>query len=114
MGNKKFQLINLTPHDITIIYNDERIRVSASGIILRIPTIREKVGEISNVPLYRVQYLLPEQLPPKRENTYYIVSSVVLLVLKAYGVERDDFVAPNDYIRDQDGRVIGARSFITL
>ena len=58
------------------------------------------------VPLSRTSFGGAEQLPPKKEDTIYIVSSMVCQACP----DRPDFYIPNETVRDDEGRIIGCRS----
>ena len=105
--NEKVKVINLTPHEVRLI-NEEgnTIAVFPSEGVVRLSEHREKIAEINNIPVYRKRFGSTE-LPQKKANTYYIVS---LPVAQAFP-ERDDFLVPDQLVRDEKGRVIGARSF---
>ena len=83
--------------------------------MLRAISERKKIGEINGIPLYSIEYKLP-QLPEEQKGVYYIVSSIVLSALKMHGIKRYDIIAPdtNRAIRDEKGRIIGVRGFIRV
>lgn len=111
------RLVNLTPHSIDVYDENNRkvLSIPPSGIVLRAVAIREKVGEINGIPVYSVKYRVPE-LPEPRKGVYYIVSSVVLMLLKAYGIQRDDVLSPDTdrAVRDDKGRIVGVRGFVRM
>ena len=107
------RLINLTPHTVNIYDDDGSLVMSIepSGQVLRLPTRAYAAGDIDNIPLVRLTYEAPEDLPEPKEGTVYIVSSIMLEPLKDMG--RTDFVAPDtsvgSVVRDDDGRIIGVK-----
>ena len=109
--------MNLTPHSVDVYDENNRkiLSIPPSGIVLRAVAIREKIGEINGIPIYSVNYKLPE-LPEPKKGVYYIVSSVILMLLKAYGIQRDDVVSPDTdkAVRDQQGRIVGVRGFVRI
>lgn len=46
-------------------------------------------------------------LPTTNEGTFFVVSRLVMAACPS----REDLVAPNDLVRDEQGRIIGCRSF---
>jgi len=113
----RVKFINLTPHSVDI-YSEDGTKITSiqpSGIVLRAPERRRLVGKINGIPVYSVDYLLP-QLPPRREGVIYIVSTIVLQVMRMKGIKREDFVAPDtlNAIRNHSGRIIGVRGFIKV
>ena len=104
------RLINLTPHEVTIMGEDNHpVLTLPSESVLRLSEKRTKVGEVSKIPVFRKEFGGTE-LPPCREGVFYIVS---LPVAQAFP-EREDFLIPDELVRDERGRVIGARAFATL
>jgi hypothetical protein len=119
---EKMKLINLTQHDI-VVYdqsNNEVLRVPPSGVVARVQSTEELVGYMNGIPLFRALYGEVQGLPEPQENTVYIVSQLVLQALKEKGIQRTDVMAPNTNpgpngaVRDQQGRIVGVRSFIVL
>jgi hypothetical protein len=113
--------INLTPHKVTV-YDLEGKKVIAeippSGMVARVSTVSRVVGEIAGIPVRKTEYGEIENLPDPMPDTYYVVSTVVLIALKEKGIHRPDVIAPDtnpdSVIRDSEGRVIGVRFFQTL
>ena len=110
IGKKEVRLINLTPHEVNILGEDDRpILTLHSEGVLRLSEKRTKVGEVSGIPVFHKEYGEAE-LPPKEEGVFYIVS---LPVAQAFP-SRSDLLVPDQLVRDEKGRVIGARSFSTF
>jgi hypothetical protein len=108
------RLINLTPHPVTIRLRDGRVISLPSEGVVRVREIVEDVGELEledgvTIPLRR-KFLADEieGLPEPEEGKIYIVS--FLAAQKAWEMGRTDVVAPGDYIRDEEGRIIGITS----
>lgn len=101
-------IINLTPHAITIIAEDgTKTEFAPSGVIARVAQIREQVGTLNGFPLYRNSFGEVVGLPEAKADTVYIVSALVAQAAK----DRDDLVIVDNTIRDENGRIIGARGF---
>lgn len=66
---------------------------------------RNSEGDFTRIPL-TITKMGAGNLPPKKEGQYYIVSRTVQ---EAYP-ERDDFVIPNETVRDKEGKIVGCRS----
>ena len=106
------RLVNLTPHELKLYDEDGRLIVTLppSGQIARVSTKEMKIGEldgeVDSIPVFTTMYGDVEGLPPREEDTYYIVSRMVLNhpSLK----DREDVFAPGKLLRDENGRVIGA------
>jgi hypothetical protein len=108
------KLVNLTPHPITLFLKDGRVIFLPSEGVARVREVREDAGELEledgiTVPLCR-KFLSGEVegLPEPQEGTVYIVS--LLAAQRAWELGRTDVVAPGDYVRDGEGRIIGITS----
>lgn len=106
------KIINLTPHDIKLIKDGEEI-IFKTEKGLKTPRIRKVITKeetIENIPF--TSYVIEEvaDLPIKRPNTFYIVSSMV----KNACPNRKDLIVPdtNRAIRDEKGQIIGVPAFI--
>ena len=105
------EIVNLTPHPVRIVgIEGKEIEIKPSGVIARVTTKKEKVGEIEvegiKVPIYKTIWGEVEGLP-ESDGRIYIVSSVVASRLRG----REDVVVPDDFVRDERGNIIGAKSF---
>ena len=107
------QLINLTPHDIVILFEDGTIlKVPASGTVARVASTNDTVGGVmtdaGTIPVKSVTYGevtgLPDYDPDKAQ--YFLVSSLVA----ARVPDRHDVLVPGDFVRDEKGNIIGCRS----
>ncbi len=114
------QIINLTPHDITILNEDKEVVkiIPKSGKIARLDSNKERVnifemGKVLSIPFFVTQYGIPillsltdekyqAQLPKMREDIIYIVSG---LFRASY--DRDDLWQPGELVRNENGQPIG-------
>lgn len=96
-------IINLTPHPIIIIKSDGNIEVPTSGTVARCEEINTKTGEVDGIPIYHSEFGNVINLPPKAENTIYIVSAIV----KSATNDRDDVYVGKFPVRDEKGFIIG-------
>lgn len=104
------KIINLTPHPITVLAADGSVIATyPSDGVLRLPEVTEEVGTIGGIPIVRKSLGNLDQLPPVLPDTYYIVSLPI-----AQAVRRDDFIVPDDLVRDEQGRVLGCRRFAVM
>lgn len=111
MKTQQVTLINLTPHPVTVVGDNGEVvmTIPASGQVLRLPEVTVPAGEIQGVPLVRKVLDPAAELPPHQEGTYYIVSLPVAQVAR-----REDFLVPDDLVRDDQGRVLGCRRFAVV
>lgn len=102
-------LVNLTPHEINIITPEGEIKIQPSGVVARVSVTRETVGEITvdgkTIPIYKNKFGQVENLPDPAPETIYIVSSIVAQAVP----DRTDVMVPDDPVRDEAGRIIGAK-----
>ena len=102
-------LVNLTPHALSLVVGSEAVTVPPSGTVARVSVTRESAGTVTvggvQVPLYRTTYGAVEGLPDPAPNTLFVVSAVVAAAAR----DRTDLVVPDDLVRDDQGRVVGAR-----
>jgi hypothetical protein len=109
------KLINLTPHEITIISEEGDFRLTPSGEVARATSTTEVVGEVNGIEVVKSTFGSVTGLPEPAEDTIYIVS---LLVLQALKGQRTDVVGPDtgpeSAVRDADGRIVGVKRFQRL
>jgi len=110
------KIVNLTPHPINLsLQNNKRAEIPPSGIVARVEEKTETIGKIQvgdgNIPVIRKTLGRVENLPEPREDTIYIVS---LIVAQALSGSRSDVYIIGESIRDEQGRVIGAKSLAQL
>lgn len=108
MQTDNYELINLTPHAVNVVRADGRVDViPPSGNILRLPEIREPAGELFGAPVYKKRFDREcLKLPDNAPGRLYIVSAIVKIVSC-----RDDFIVPDELVKDPAGRIVGTRSF---
>ena len=106
------KIINLTPHSINVIGDDNSVAITieASGNVARCSQTIDIVDTINvnniAIPVSSSSYGEVVDLPAPQDNTYYIVSRLVMSACP----NRQDLLVPNDLVRDEAGRVIGCRS----
>lgn len=106
-------LVNLTPHSLDIESDTgEIVHIPPSGQVARVETKREMSWSVRadghSFSAAVVAKGNVVDLPEKVEHTGLIVSA---MVLDAMTDERDDLLAVGELIRDESGKVIGARGF---
>lgn len=105
-------ILNLTPHEVTIIGNDGRImmRFAPEAVAARCGNYVEIVDEINGIPISKTVYTKIYGLLPEQEDTFYIVSRHVA----EQNRNRHDLLVPNELVRDDAGRVVGCKSLSLL
>jgi hypothetical protein len=106
------RLVNLTTHDVTVIDEDGDVilNIRPSGDVARTTKLREKIFQIyvdhAIVPVNETSLSSVHNLPPMRDNTFYIVSH---RTYEAAG-RRADLLVVDESVRDSDGKTIGCRA----
>ena len=105
---KGAKIINLTPHAVNIITNSgDIITFEPSGNIARCKQETVYVGDIDGIPLTSTSFGEVEDLPLPSDGCYYIVSRLIMSACP----NRSDLLGPNELVRDDNGNIIGCRSF---
>jgi len=108
------KLVNLTPHAITLFVDGGTITIPPSGEVLRAEetsTIQFHLTlQEGEVPVKKMEYGAPNFVPAQMPDTYYIVSALAAQALRRHHPDRNDFLVVADAVRDDQGRIIGARA----
>lgn len=104
------KIINLTPHPLIIYKDGKKIEEIPSSGIIRVKEEKNNIGEINNIPVYKITYTESEGLPSPKKDTFYFVSVIVAQA----NLDRNDLLLSSDLIRDDNGRILGCGSFATL
>lgn len=103
-------IINLTPHDVNLLLEDDVIVFKSEGIA-RVQQ-KEIIDEcFDRVPIYKNKYGEVEGLPKEKDGVYYIVSFVVASALKD---KRNDLLIVTKTERNEKGQIIGCYGFARL
>lgn len=100
------RIVNLTPHPLNLLVDGEMVEIQSAGLA-RCTTTVDNVSVLGGVRIVQTHYGEVTGLPAPEADTIYVVSAMVLAAL---GGSRDDVFGPADYIRDEAGRVVGARA----
>lgn len=107
------RLINLTPHDITIVGDDKNLVIPSTGVARVAPTT-DVVGTVVvdgfTIPMTKTKFGQVNGLPEPQADTLFVVSRLVAEALPM----RDDLVIVNQTVRDEQGRIIGAKSLARI
>ena len=102
------EFINLTPHDINLIdENGNPVLVRASGTLARCKVTTEKVGSVNGIKINVSHFGEIEGLPEPEEGKIFIVSAMILTALHG---TREDVLGVSEYIRDTEGKIVGAKA----
>ncbi len=107
------QIVNLTPHTINLMpegLDGPTITIPPSGIVARCITYRVQVDAITadgiSVPVNQTRFGEVDNLPEPQPDTIYVVSAIVAQAVP----DRPDVFVVDDTVRDDQGRIIGARA----
>ena len=102
------QIINLTPHSITFCDPEGKpyLTVAPSGQIARVSATTVVTGELAGIPVTETKYGDVVGLPEAKEDTIYLVSTLVAQRVP----ERKDVFIPAESVRDVAGRIVGCKS----
>ena len=106
-------IVNLTPHALNFMPQGPDgpvVTIPPSGQVARCAVNRVQVDTVTvngiTVPVNRTQFGAVTGLPDPQPDTIYIVSAVVAQAVP----ERQDVFIVDDTVRDEQGRIIGARA----
>jgi hypothetical protein len=107
------EIINLTPHDVTVVCGDITKTFGKSGQVTRLGQTQPiRVGMIAGIDILKSGFGPTEGLPEPIPETYFIVSMVVAQA----NPHRRDLISPDTSpagaIRDEDGKIIGTKGFV--
>lgn len=102
------ELINMTPHPVDIILDDKTITIQSSGVI-RLEERIEHRGSINGIPIVFKSMCGWKDINHPQIGVAFIVSMMV-----AQAAMREDFLVPDDLVRDENGRIIGCRRLASI
>lgn len=107
------KIINLTPHALNLMPEGPDgpvVTIPPSGQVARCTVDRVQVDTVTMdgiaIPVNRTQFGAVMGLPDPQPDTIYIVSAVVAQAVP----ERQDVFIVDDAVRDEQGRIVGARA----
>lgn len=106
------EIVNCTPHAVTLVTTEGQVTLPPSGHLPRVEATRETMGTVEvnglTVPVTVVAFGSLAGLPPRQDETLYLVSALTAQAAKALG--RTDVVIVDDTVRDEAGRIVGCRA----
>lgn len=105
------EIINLTPHDINVYKDDKILLTLTSQGIARAESKSEVIGEVNGIPITKVSFGEPIDLPEPKEDVYLLVSRITIESAKNHGRTTKDLLTTDNLVRDDNGKVIGCSSF---
>lgn len=100
------KIVNLTPHPIVV----SGVTFESDGVA-RVSITQEVIGNIGQFKMSKNNFGQVEGLPEPRENTYYVVSGLVLTALAG---SRDDVIGPDTgaTARRENGQIVEVFGFV--
>jgi len=107
------RIVNLTPHALNLMPSGPTgpvVTIPPSGQVARCATSRVQVGTVTvdgiAIPVNRTQFGAVTGLPDPQPDTIFVVSALVAQAVP----DRPDVFIVDDAVRDEQGRIIGARA----
>lgn len=105
----KLKVVNLTPHSINIVDAEGvLIRELPSEGLARVSSVSTPVGVVDQIPVIKQEFGKVQGLPTPEKGVYYIVSAMVGTAAAKDG--RTDLLGPAEFLRDQDGNILGCKA----
>jgi len=107
------RIVNLTPHPLNMMPegpDGPTVTIPPSGQVARCATSRVQVDAVTvdgiTVPVNQTRFGEVTGLPDPQPDTIYVVSALVAQAVP----DRPDVFIVDDAVRDDQGRIIGARA----
>ena len=105
-------IVNLTPHAITIITGESSITINPHGNVCRVVEETETVSTINRIPVRVSHPTAVEGLPPQQDGVVYFCSGMAASA--AWSLGRADVFCPStdeaDIVRNEKGHVIAIKA----
>lgn len=104
------EFVNLTPHDINLITEQGTITFESAvekEFTARCSEERSLEKDIKGVIINQKNFGEVANLLEPKENRYYLVSNMVISACP----NRCDLIAPDEIVRNENGQIVGCRSF---
>ena len=107
------RIVNLTPHALNLMPSGPTgpvVTIPPSGQVARCAVDRVQVDTVTvdgiSVPVNQTRFGSVSDLPDPQPDTIFVVSALVAQAVP----ERQDVYIVDDAVRDEQGRIIGARA----
>ncbi len=101
-GENKMNILNLTPHEITLCGQ----KLPTMGVA-RVAQTTKQVAEINGIPVNKLSFGQVNGLPEERKDTIYIVSRIVAEAVKG---QRNDVYIVDKTVRNEQGQIVGCEA----
>lgn len=105
------RIINMTPHVVTVVDDNGNIVMSIEpeSTPARCQSSREVAFSIEGISVNITKFGRIENLPEPEKGRWIVVSRIV-----AEAAKRDDLIVPDETVRDNEGKILGCKSFATF
>ena len=105
-------IINLTPHAIVMVNaaGEVTLSIEPEQTPARCAVEREVAFSVDGFDVNRSVFGEIVGLPPVQAGTWYVVSRIVA----GAAAGRTDLLVPDEIVRDEEGRIVGCKSFATI
>ena len=107
------KFINLTPHAVNLYDGDTLKATFQPEGLARATCNQSQVAVLDSIPVYKMEYGNVEGLPENADkDTYFIVSAITAQAAKATSHPLSDrLLVVADPVRNDEGQIVGCRSF---
>ena len=104
----KKEIRNMTPHKVSVFNDQEEVVAVFEPVgLARCTQSTQVIGSVNGINITDSVFGEVEGLPEEQPGVYFIVSRLCLSACP----NRHDLLVPNELVRDEDGNIIGCRSF---
>ncbi len=116
MDSVEWELINLTPHEVSVMTENGIVTYPPCGVVARVTTENTVDEYVNGHPVSKVKFVAYEGLPEvHHDQCLYIVSAMVQQALKdSYYRFKHYLISPdtgNTAIREE-GKIVAVRGFV--
>jgi len=111
------KIVNLTPHPLNLMPEGPEgpvVTIPPSGQVARCTVDRVQVDTVTvdgiSVPVNQTRFGEVSSLPDPQPDTIFVVSALVAQAVP----DRQDVFIVDDAVRDEQGRIIGARALARI
>lgn len=111
------KIVNLTPHALNLMPegpDGPTVTIPPSGIVARCTVDRVQVDTVTvdgiSIPVNQTQFGTVTGLPDPQPDTIFVVSALVAQAVP----DRQDVFIVDDAVRDDQGRIIGAKALARM
>ena len=108
------KIVNLTPHQVTIIKDGKVVATYPSEGIARAEQTDKKIGSVNGIPIYSTSFGAVTGLPRPTPYAFYIVSLATAQAAQRNGRATGDLLITSHPVRNEDGVIVGCEAFAQI